>query len=110
VFKLSPEHRRQSRQTYWIRRAKLDALKDRPCTDCHRLYPPYVMQFDHRVKSEKKFNIAAAFYHGPWSEVLAEIEKCDLVCANCHAERTWGSKLARGVRLLCSCPCGQGMV
>jgi hypothetical protein len=62
------------------------AIKDGPCIDCGVEYPPYVMDFDH-VRGEKKFAIGAA---GRYSQkrVLAEIAKCDLVCSNCHRERT----------------------
>lgn len=59
-----------------------------PCTDCDEYYPYYVMQFDH-VNGDKEFNIANALRKG-LKAILKEIEKCDLVCANCHAERTWG--------------------
>jgi hypothetical protein len=31
--------------------------KDRPCADWVFRYPPYVMDFDHRDTSEKRFNI-----------------------------------------------------
>lgn len=34
----------------------------------------------------------------PWRKVLEEIEKCDLVCANCHRVRTV-ERNARLVRL-----------
>ena len=64
------------------------AAKAKPCMDCGIEYPPYVMDFDH-VRGEKKFNIARATKDKPSMEVLlAEIEKCDPVCANCHRIRT----------------------
>lgn len=71
------------------RRVIMDALKSGPCTDCGVSYPPYVMHFDHRDPSTKLFNVGKMGGH-PMATVLAEVEKCDLVCANCHAERTWG--------------------
>lgn len=63
--------------------------KDLPCSDCNTKYPYYVMQFDH-VRGIKLFAIAncARGGHMKISDVLAEIAKCDVVCANCHAIRT----------------------
>ena len=59
--------------------------KDVPCADCGRRYSYYVMQFDH-VRGEKIFNIGASTAAG-YHKILAEIAKCEVVCANCHAER-----------------------
>jgi hypothetical protein len=72
----------------------LDGLKkDRPCVDCGRIYPPYVMEWDHLPGSEKTLVIAdvrrAAHAR---KRILAELEKCELVCANCHRERTFGGR------------------
>lgn len=72
----------------------MDELKSMPCTDCGVKYPPYVMHFDHRDPSTKLFNIGHIVTRS-MTLILAEIEKCDLVCANCHAERTWGHKVAQ---------------
>jgi hypothetical protein len=64
--------------------------KSRPCADCGQVYPPYVMDFDH-VRGKKRFNIGLfRAGHTRPKEVLAEIAKCDVVCANCHRERTYG--------------------
>lgn len=63
--------------------------KARPCADCGVQYPPYVMQFDHREPKTKLFVIGASLFSRSLSAVLAEIEKCDVVCANCHFQRTW---------------------
>lgn len=44
------------------------------------------MQFDHL--GEKQFEISQAIWTKSLLLVVEEIAKCDLVCANCHAERT----------------------
>ncbi len=75
-------------------REKLNLLKDVPCKDCGGRFPPACMDFDH-VRGEKSFNLATALSRG-WSKVLLEVEKCDVVCANCHRLRTYkGHKLYR---------------
>jgi hypothetical protein len=48
------------------------------------------MQYDHRDPTTKCFTISAAPGKYTADEVLDEIAKCDVVCANCHAERTFG--------------------
>lgn len=59
-----------------------------PCTDCGVIYPPYVMQFDHIVDG-KRASIAHMVRAAVSIQTIqTEIEKCELVCANCHAERT----------------------
>lgn len=64
------------------------AAKEAPCVDCGCSYPYYVMQFDH-VRGEKIGNLNRLATNGSLRAVIAEIEKCDLVCANCHAIRTF---------------------
>lgn len=61
--------------------------KDQPCTDCKRRYPPYVMDFDHRDGNTKVNNVAG-MRGWPLKKLVAEIEKCDVVCSNCHRIRT----------------------
>jgi hypothetical protein len=63
-------------------------IKDVPCADCGVKYPPPVMEFDHRVPEDKVLPVAtmvSTCYS--LDAVLKEIEKCDLVCANCHRMR-----------------------
>lgn len=67
--------------------------KKAPCTDCGNPFPPICMDFDHREGEEKIFGykggVSALVNVGAAVETLqAEIEKCDLVCANCHRIRT----------------------
>lgn len=61
--------------------------KCRPCTDCKVQYNPWVMQFDHRDPLQKKFNLSKSKTCSV-KILLTELAKCDVVCANCHAERT----------------------
>lgn len=63
-------------------------LKDVPCADCGGRFKPWQMDFDH-VRGEKRFDIAHAIQQGyKRATVEAEIKKCDVVCANCHRDRT----------------------
>ena len=58
-----------------------------PCKDCGLRYKHYQMDFDHL--RDKKWNISRIVKHtGGLEPIKAEIAKCDLVCANCHRERT----------------------
>ena len=60
-----------------------------PCLDCGAFYPCYVMDYDH--KHDKSRTIAALIGGGYSKDrILEEIAKCELVCANCHRERTYG--------------------
>ena len=68
--------------------------KDKPCTDCKIQYPPYVMQFDH-VRGRKSFTIGSLYYKKTLAQIMKEIDKCEVVCANCHAERTHRRRVAR---------------
>lgn len=61
--------------------------KARPCADCGVEYPTYVMQFDH-TGDEKTANIGDMVGRAGVAALLAEIGRCDVVCANCHAIRT----------------------
>lgn len=71
-----------------IKKFVFDA-KDQPCTDCGKDFPSYVMDFDH-VRGPKVGSISSLVSKCDLSKIEAEIAKCEIVCANCHRERTWG--------------------
>jgi hypothetical protein len=64
-------------------------LKSNPCTDCGQTVPPEVMDFDHRDGKKKMAISEFKRMKRTLSVVKKELEKCDLVCANCHRIRTW---------------------
>ena len=67
-------------------RQMLREIKERPCFDCGGSFPYYVMDFDHL--EDKVREVSRMTTYGP-QQVLAEMAKCDLVCANCHRIRTY---------------------
>lgn len=80
----------QKKAVYLLQNSKRQAfraLKSGPCTDCGVSYPYYVMQFDH-VHGKKKYNLSHRSASFGSKEFMEELAKCELVCANCHAERT----------------------
>ncbi len=72
-------------------------LKRAPCVDCGGSFPPWCMQFDHiDGAGVKRANVSLLVAQG-YSEaaMVEEIAKCELVCANCHANRTYQRVLLR---------------
>lgn len=67
----------------------LEYLRDHPCVDCSEA-DPIVLDFDHLPGHEKRFDISRAVSGSTrsWTAILAEIGKCEVVCANCHRRRT----------------------
>lgn len=65
-------------------------MKNNPCRDCGDCFPPEAMDFDH-VRGKKIASIAQMRSRA-WTQVLIELAKCELVCANCHRIRTWQRK------------------
>ena len=67
-------------------RAVWEYLRTHPCVDCGE-GDPIVLEFDHL--RDKIANISKmATMKRPWEVILAEIAKCEVVCANCHRRRT----------------------
>jgi L-lysine 2,3-aminomutase len=62
-------------------------LSTQSCTDCG-ISDIRVLEFDHRLREEKEYNIAYLVGRGQDKYLLEEIQKCDIVCANCHRIRT----------------------
>ena len=63
----------------------LEYFRVNPCVDCGET-DPVVLEFDHL--RDKLFDIGPALVQKRWRAVLSEIEKCEVVCANCHRRRT----------------------
>lgn len=71
-----------------IREMMCSIKENKPCTDCKQYFPYYVMDFDHLDASTKVNDINFLSSTGRIGAVKKELEKCELVCANCHRIRT----------------------
>jgi hypothetical protein len=65
----------------------LEFFEAHPCVDCGET-DPVVLEFDHLASTTKSFNIGQVLIDRNWQAILDEIEKCQVVCANCHRRRT----------------------
>lgn len=55
------------------------------CADCGGEFPPCVYDF-HHVDGSKEKNPSVAL-RGSWEEALKELQKCVMICSNCHRLR-----------------------
>lgn len=87
--------RSKSAKRYADNAVAIRKIKDQPCADCGKTYPYFVMDFDHRGDKDRS---VSKMMTRSLAKILAEIEKCDLVCANCHRVRTFrGSQEVKAV-------------
>ncbi|MDQ7771958.1 MAG: HNH endonuclease signature motif containing protein [Elusimicrobiales bacterium] len=72
------------------RRKKLRAMaieyKGGKCEACGYQRCPEAMEFHHRVPDGKDFGISQRGYTRSWAKVRKELDKCEMLCANCHRE------------------------
>ena len=85
----------QDRRKYLIaaaqkRRKKLREMaiqyKGGRCQTCGYSRCAEALEFHHKDSKHKKFGISARGYTRSWQKVCQELDKCILVCANCHRE------------------------
>ena len=83
------EHYLANKQTYIDKaRAYRDSLreevkKDLVCFLCKE-DEPCCLEFHHNNPKEKEIAVSRLFLSGNRARILAEIEKCTVLCANCH--------------------------
>ena len=86
----------RNRNSKGKKRQYVSAVKESsPCADCKINYPAHVMEFDH-INGDKSYNISQMVHNCSWDDLLEEIDKCEVVCANCHRQRTWYRQIKTG--------------
>jgi hypothetical protein len=85
-------------RSYLKRRELVRQIKSRPCADCGIQYPFYVMDFDHREGETKEYELNR-IDRMTTRALMREIEKCDVVCSNCHRERTYKRRIKSEERI-----------
>jgi hypothetical protein len=94
-FAVGVSPRIEEKRAYWKANTDLLAkLRDVPCMDCSGRFPFYVLQFDHRDPAEKRSTVSQMISQAGPETILAEVAKCDIVCVNCHRDRTYRKRSA----------------
>ena len=62
------------------------AYKGGRCEACSYDRCPDAFEFHHLDPAQKDFAISAKGYTRSWTRVKMELDKCRLLCANCHRE------------------------
>jgi len=78
------------KECYWSNQyiwRKLEAIKYKggKCLRCGYNQCYAALEFHHRDKNQKEFSWSK-MRNRAWHKVLKELDKCDLLCANCHRE------------------------
>ena len=71
---------------------KVVELYGNKCAHCEKQYPLPAYDFHHVDPTKREygwFQMARL----PWSKALLELEKCILLCANCHRVHHWKHKV-----------------
>lgn len=85
---------RYRKNTLIIRQLKVD----RGCTDCGYNHNHAALEFDHLNGRESDRDTVAQLMGKSIKRILEEVEKCEVVCANCHRIRTFNRlQESRGV-------------
>jgi len=72
------------RNFYAKRKKRLRDLKRKlTCARCG-FDDSRALEFHHKDPADKKFKISEKAWSYSWDRVLAEVEKCDVLCSNCH--------------------------
>lgn len=68
-------------------RIKIRAIEELggSCKRCGYNKRPEALEFHHKDPDEKDFGIGGS-YNLSWKRIIKELQKCILLCANCHAE------------------------
>lgn len=81
------EHRLRVLEKGAERKKALVALGGGVCLLCGYSRCLRALSFHHRIREEKSFPLDAANIRSrPWAILVAEQQKCDLLCVRCHAE------------------------
>lgn len=76
------KEKRQERRKYYI-----EYLKTHPCVKCGES-DPIVLEFNHIDPSTKIDLVSTMCHQGKLDDMINEIKKCEVLCANCHKRVT----------------------
>ena len=67
----------------------IDYLEEHPCVECGETNP-IVLSFDHDTSANNKVLEVGAMVSRSWgwTKIKKEIDKCQVLCMNCHTKKT----------------------
>lgn len=95
-FKMSELTRKQKeyeKVKNYRQRQKIKAVQylGSKCKKCGYNKCVQALEFHHRNPKEKEFSFSKYSNHS-WMKIKKELDKCDLLCANCHREEHYSNK------------------
>jgi 5-methylcytosine-specific restriction endonuclease McrA len=83
----NPNSYAKQRERAKIRKSEAVRIKGGKCSICGYCKNYAALEFHHRNPENKTFNLdSRKLSNTNWASILLELEKCDLLCSNCHAE------------------------
>lgn len=79
--------RRQHKESYDVKLATIISYLGGRCSDCKQTFPACVYDVHHSNPKDKKWHMAGNNVFLPWEKLKPELDKCILLCANCHRIR-----------------------
>lgn len=55
---------------------------------------PACLEFHHKNPDEKEFNLGQAYFRYGKEKIKIELEKCDILCANCHRIEHYNNRVS----------------
>ncbi len=100
----------QKHRERWRRRRKeqmdvLVRLRSMPCMSCGEAFPTCCMEFDHRDGVLKNGLVSRMAGRVKIATLLEEVAKCDIVCSNCHRDRSFHQRQSRAGVAQWKCTC-----
>ena len=92
----------RQRKTKWQRengrknRERLNQIKlEAGCARCGYNEHPAALDFNHLDPSQKTANIAEKCTNWSWKKLQEEVDKCEVLCANCHRVHSYETHPSR---------------
>lgn len=81
----------KERETAALMKRKAVEYLGGKCQDCGIEGPPCIYDFHHRDPSQKDFHLSSNMSR-TWERIKTELDKCMLLCSNCHRILHWLEK------------------
>ena len=81
----------KNRNRFRVAKQKAVEYMGSKCHDCQTVYPNYVYDF-HHLDGDTKLDNPSALLNKTWDRAKQELDKCIMVCANCHRGRHYNDE------------------